>query len=124
MTSIPDFIHRQAEHQKEILFFFHRLLTEELGLTPKIRYKIPFYYGQSWICYLNPIEKEGVELAFLRGNELSNVQGLLDSKDRKQVSGIEFQSLADIPQTEVYEIIQEAILLDEQATPDRHLPPV
>ncbi len=77
-----------------------------------MRYKIPFYDGKSWICYLNPTKKGKIEFAFVRGNELSNDQGLLESKGRKQVYSVEFEKLKDIPQQALNEIIQEAILLD------------
>jgi hypothetical protein len=64
----------------------------ELNLEDKIRFGIPFYFGRSWICYLNPIKNHKVELAFVRGNELSNIQKviLLDettSYESKRKSG-------------------------------------
>ena len=99
--------------QKDIMLYFHTLLTEELNLQDKIRFKIPFYYGRSWICYLNPTKDNKVEFAFTRGNELSNAQGLLESKGRKQVYSITFETLKDVPKEVVYEVLQEAILLDE-----------
>lgn len=91
----------------------HNLLSSAFNLTAKMRYGIPFYYRKSWICYLNPTKKGMIELAFTRGNELSNNQGLLDNKGRKQVFSVEFESIADIPGEVVNEIMQEAILLDE-----------
>ncbi|MEL6668817.1 MAG: DUF1801 domain-containing protein [Bacteroidota bacterium] len=113
MANVESFIYTRPGEEREILFYFHQLLTEEMGLEPKIRFKIPFYFNRSWVCYLNPIKQGGIELAFLRGRELSNVQGLLVSKGRKQVYGIDCYSLAEIPREAIYEIIQEAILLDE-----------
>lgn len=62
---------------------------------------------------MNPTKKGTIEFAFTRGNELSNEQGLLDSKGRQQVYSVEFESVKDIPQETLNEIIQEAILLDE-----------
>jgi hypothetical protein len=88
-------------------------LAHQLELEDKIKFKIPFYYHKSWICYLNPIKKEAVELVFLCGKELSNQQGLLQAKERKQVAGITFSKRGDIPKDQVYEIIQEALMLDE-----------
>jgi hypothetical protein len=84
-----------------------------MNLRSKIRYKIPFYDGQSWICYLNPLKDGNIELAFTRGNELSNAQSILKSKNRKQVYSVEFKKLEDIPFEVIHEIIHEAILLDE-----------
>ncbi len=112
MTAIENFIYQHEGEQRDILLYLHELLSEQ-NLLSKIRYKVPFYYGKSWICYLNPVKPDGVELAFIRGNELSNEQGLLDKKDRKMVAGITVTAIVDLPKTAVLEIIQEAILLDE-----------
>jgi len=97
MTQVEDFIYQFEGSQRDVLFYFHNLLIEELNLVDKIRFKIPFYYRKSWICYLNPLKGDKIELAFTRGNELSNSQGLLVSKERKQIRGIEFENLAGIP---------------------------
>jgi hypothetical protein len=113
MTRVEDFIYQYEDSQREIMFYFHKLLTAEFGLTEKIRFDIPFYYGKSWICYLNPIKDTKIEFAFVRGNELSNEQGVLSSKGRKQVYSIEFEKISDIPMKVVNEIIQEAMLLDQ-----------
>jgi hypothetical protein len=93
--------------------YFHNLLINQFELLDKIRFKIPFYYGKSWICYLNPLKNGKVELAFIRGNELSNEQALLDNKGRKQVFGIEFETITDIPHQSINEIIKEALALDD-----------
>jgi hypothetical protein len=113
MSQVTDFIYSTEGTQREILLRLHELMTTELDLTDKIRFKIPFYYRKSWICYLNPIKGNGIELAFLRGSELSNSQGLLEARGRKQVSGIALFSASDMPMREITEIIHEAILLDD-----------
>lgn len=100
MTEVENFIYNYDGSQKEIMLFFHNWLTSELNLTDKLRFKIPFYYRKSWICYLNPrptgssgraTKNNAVEFAFTRGNELSNSQGMLDNKGRKQVFSIELR---------------------------------
>ena len=114
MDAIESYILENEGIQKALLQYLHRLLSEQPGVVSKIRYKIPFYYRKSWVCYLNPVKNSGIELAFLRGNELSNEQGLLEFRGRKQVSGIVFYQLNEIPEEAVMEIIQEALLLDEE----------
>ncbi|MEM6343807.1 MAG: DUF1801 domain-containing protein [Bacteroidota bacterium] len=111
--SVRDFIESQEKERRDLMRYLHHLFSEEMGLVSKIRYRVPFYYNRSWICYLNPIKTGGIELVFLRGNELSNVQGILDHRGRKQVSGIMLEKLADIPQEAIREIMHEAIILDE-----------
>jgi hypothetical protein len=44
---------------------------------------------------------------------MSNEQGLLESKGRKQVLSIEFASVDEIPKKLMNEIINEALFLDE-----------
>lgn len=113
MSEVEDFIYQFEGSQREVMLYLHKLLTVELNLTEKIRFKIPFYYGKSWICYLNPTKDGNIEFAFVRGNELSNYHGILDNKGRKQVFSIEFGKVSEIPDQQLNEIIQEAILLDE-----------
>ncbi len=113
MTEVEDYIYDFDGSQRKIMLYIHRLLVAELNLTDKLRFKIPFYYRKSWICYLNPLKNGKIEFAFVRGNELSNYQGILDNKGRKQVFGIEFEKVSEIPVREINEIIQEAIMLDE-----------
>ena len=110
---VEEFILAYQGEQREILHYLHDLLTSHLNLTPKIRYKVPFYYGKSWICYVNPTKEGDIELAFTRGSELSNEHGLLESKGRKQVASIELHDLETAPLHEIETILHEAILLDD-----------
>jgi hypothetical protein len=113
MNNVEDFINQLGNEQRKIMLYFHELLAQQLELEDKIRFKIPFYFHKSWVCYLNPIKNDSVEIAFLLGKELSNQQGLLRANGRKQVAGISISNVAEIPQEAVYEIIQEALMLDE-----------
>ncbi|MEK6477283.1 DUF1801 domain-containing protein [Catalinimonas sp. 4WD22] len=113
MDDVSMFIQEKQGQQKLILQHFHQLMISNPGVIAKLRYKIPFYYRKSWICYLNPVKNEGIELVFLRANELSNEQGLLESRGRKQVKGIVFYHISEIPEQAIHEIIQEALLLDK-----------
>jgi len=106
------FISEQEQPVREIMLYFHDLFVNDLLLTSKIRFGIPFYYQKSWVCYLNHLKNNKVELAFLRGRELSNYQAVLESRGRKQISGITFSSLDENLIKLSHEIIQEALLLD------------
>jgi len=113
MSEVEEYIYEYEGEKREIMLYFHNLFVSDLNLMAKIRFQIPFYYGRSWICYLNPNKRKEVELAFIRGNELSNAQGLLETRGRKQVTSIELKRTKDIPEEVILEIIHEAILLDE-----------
>ncbi|MCI4667355.1 MAG: DUF1801 domain-containing protein [Bacteroidia bacterium] len=109
-----EFIFNLEGNQRVILEYLNSYFMSSPGIQCKIRYKIPFYYRNSWISYTNPIKNDGIELVFLRGNELSNQHGILDAKDRKQVSGIELYSREEIPFRELEETWLEALMLDEE----------
>ncbi len=113
MDAVLDYIYEQEGEQREILLFLHELMCSYPAITSKIRYRVPFYYRKSWICYLNPRKNNTVEFCFIRGNELSNEQGILESKGRKQVYSLTFDDVKTIPVETLEEIIQEAILLDD-----------
>ncbi|MEP2023393.1 MAG: DUF1801 domain-containing protein [Reichenbachiella sp.] len=113
MTDVDAYIATFDSSQRQLLRVLHGLVLNQFDLQAKIRYRIPFYYNKSWICYLNPLKKGGVELCFLRANELSNEIGWLDFKDRKQVAGITYNSVKDINETALNQILQEALILDE-----------
>ncbi|MCG8574428.1 MAG: DUF1801 domain-containing protein [Flavobacteriales bacterium] len=113
MTEVENLIYQFDKTQREIMLFFHKMLTTDYLLTDKITFKNPCYYKNSWICYLKPIKNEKVELAFMRGNELSNSQGVLKSNGRKQLMSIEISTLKEIELDIIKEILNEAIYLDE-----------
>ncbi len=113
MTEIEDLIYQYEGEQRNLLLFFHELWTEEYGLSAKVTFGNPCYYGRSWICYINPLKDGKVEVAFLRGNELSNEQGLLADNGRKQVRSVTFAERNEIPMDLLDELISEAIVLDE-----------
>lgn len=113
MTEVENLIYQYDDQQREIMLFFHNLLLTEYMLTDKITFKNPCYYKKSWICYLKPLKNNKVELAFMRGNELSNNQGLLKSNGRKQLRSIEISDIKNIPLNTIKDILSEAIYLDE-----------
>jgi hypothetical protein len=83
--------------ERKIIEALHAYLIALPGVEARIAYGIPFYYRKTWFCYLSKLKKGSVELAFTRANELSIEQGLLSFGKRKQVAGIIFNSLAEIP---------------------------
>lgn len=114
MSPVEHYIQSQKGNQRIIMQTLHEILVHQFELTDKIRFKIPFYYQNTWVCYLNKIKGDKIELSFINGKKLSNIQGLLNDKGRKMVSGIEFNDPSNIPLDEVYEIISEALILDEE----------
>lgn len=112
VSDVENYIYQLEGKQRETMLYLHDILVNDYNLVDKIRFKIPFYYNKTWVCYLNPIKQNKVELAFVRGNELSNHQHILDNKGRKQVYGIEIENSSNIPLQTIREIINEALELD------------
>lgn len=118
--NVVDYIIDQPEPAGTIMGYLHdHLVSTYPHLTCTMKYDIPFYVGNHWICYLNPIKKGGIELCFTRGVELSNANRILNDKGRKQISGIEIKKIEDAPMDTIKRTLEEAILLD-QVLPYRH----
>ncbi|MEO1021645.1 MAG: DUF1801 domain-containing protein [Bacteroidota bacterium] len=99
----------------------HDILSQIPAITISIKWKIPYYSRKHPICYLNPLKnKEGIELCFYRGQELSNENGLLKTKGRKMIAGIEIYNPDTAPWLEIEEVIHEAVFLDENV---KYVPP-
>lgn len=112
MSKVDEYISDLEGEQYKIVQHLHSLFANEFDMEPKIKYKIPFYYKNSWVCYLNPLKNNGVECAFTRGNELLIETPILLSKGRKQIKGIDLLSVNDITD-ELFEILHEALFIDE-----------
>ena len=114
MDACLAYIYEREGNQQGIMLYLHEWIISYPNVAGKIRYKIPVYYRKRWICYLNPIKNDQVELVFTRANELSNEQGLLNFRDRKLVAGVIFTTVEAIPTEVLHEIFQEALLLDDE----------
>lgn len=103
-----------TENQRSIISFLDDQFLGFPNVDRKIRFRIPFYDYQSWVCYLRPKKNDTVELCFIWGKLLSNHHGLLQDRGRKQVSGIYLDNLETIPLESILESFAEAIVLDEE----------
>lgn len=112
MREVEEFINGQNGPQKELLVYLHHLMVDQYQLIPKIRFKIPFYYKNSWVIYLNPLKNGSIDLSVVRAIEQNQVNELLDFKSRKQVASIELNPNTDLPEKAIRKIIEDAILLD------------
>jgi hypothetical protein len=113
MDEVQDFIMNYEGEQHDLLNFLYELLMDQPGMSCKISYKVPFFILRQRICYLNPKRDGSVEIAFPRGHQLSNDQGILETYNRKYIKGVVIQGMDKIPIEKLHGVIQEAILLDE-----------
>lgn len=123
MLQVEDFIaNMKNQQQKAITQFLHNLLTTYPTITSFIKYKIPFYYQHSWVCYLNPIKSNGVELVFLHGQQLAN-KHLLQTKGRKMVAGISIYTMEALNEemvTTILALLENALLYDSDYKKKKH----
>ena len=116
MNPVELFIYNKEDDQKYILEFLHHwIISTCKSIQPKIRYGIPFYYRNKWVCYLNPLKNGTVEIAFTRANQLRNESGLLQFGTRKQVAGLIIQSIETLPLLALQVIMTEALELDDKS---------
>lgn len=115
--SVDDFIDHQLPHMQHLM---QRLRILILNAHPKIREHLeintPMFKVKQDVCYFGKVHPtKGLEVCFLRGFQLSNEQGLIESKGRKYIHGLTLVDANDLKQKETafLEILNEALILDE-----------
>jgi len=109
-----DYIYNLEDANQQAIFqYLYDILINYPTIETKIRFKVPFFFSKSWICYINPLKDKGVELAFTRANEFSHTLPWLDFKDRKQVAGMTYHSLSDINEETLHQVLEEALMIDD-----------
>ncbi|MBX3044970.1 MAG: hypothetical protein KIT33_09530 [Candidatus Kapabacteria bacterium] len=112
MHEIEEFINIREGNQYYILKKLHSLITVFDIITCKIRFKIPFYDAKNWVCYLNPLKKDSVEVVFTHGNLLTELFPVLDLRGRKKVAGIIYKNADEIDDEMILLILEKAIEYD------------
>lgn len=111
IRSLDHFFDTLYGDQRMIALLLHDIIMEtDHRLLVKIRYNIPFYDVDTWVCYINPY-RQGVELCFLQGVVLQAESTLLRAKGRKKVAGITCDDVEAIPVDEIQQILRQAIAL-------------
>ena len=109
------YISAQPDHTRQIMNLL-RSWIHDLGphTQEKISYHIPFFYFYGPLCYLSP-NNDGVDLSFVKGNELEDESGLLDARDRKQVKSVTLYSIAEAEEheDEIRRLLNQAAIVNE-----------
>jgi hypothetical protein len=95
-----------------MLVELHRLSMTFPGVKSKIRYRLPFYDGFKWICYLKPMRENLIEVCFLNGFKLAE-RPYLKAAKRKLVKGITIDEITDTNLEMIAEVFAEAHLFDQ-----------
>jgi hypothetical protein len=114
--TIEDYIFNlENPKQAELIEGAHNLIESLVPqIKSSIKWKVPYYEYVKHMCYLNPQKNGGIEICFVHGKLFSNEQGLLQDKNRKYVRGLQINSLEELYQDAVAEIIVEAVTINEE----------
>lgn len=114
MKLVDEYILRQTEEFREILFYIIAVIEQEVSEAELLyKYKIPFFYikGKPFI-YLNcNLKKKYVDVGFFSGNQLTKHQNLLNSENRTMVKSLRYFNLNSIEDVVLRDVIKEAKLL-------------
>lgn len=81
------------------------------NIAIKKKFGLPFFYGKTWICYLNLLKTQEIEICFVRGRELPSKE-LLNFKKRVMVGGLSYKTIEAIDHGILKLLLDEAISLD------------
>jgi uncharacterized protein YdeI (YjbR/CyaY-like superfamily) len=113
--TVRTFIADQPSPQREIMTILRSWILD-LGqhTQEKISAKIPYFYFYGPLCYLHA-QRDGVDLGFTKGYELTDEEKLLESRGRKHVKTITFFSVTQLEEQEesLRHILNEAAILNE-----------
>ncbi len=104
-----------VDHLRQIV-----LTTLPCSCKEKLTYNVPYYYGKKRICMIWPASvpwggiKSGVLFGFCYGNKLKDVDAYLTHGTNKQVFYKIFNSITEIDQTALIDLLNEAVELDNK----------
>ena len=125
MQEVEDIITNLPKDERIIVKRLRSIILDtDPHLQEKLSFGVPYFFHHRSVCFLWPTSlipfcfkkptEEKVTLGLCYGNLLSNDQGLLIAGNRKQVYVIKFSEASQINDQAIREIIQEAVLVDEQ----------
>jgi hypothetical protein len=101
-----------TENQKSIVDYIYNELVVYSGVECKIKFKLPFFYKNTWVAYLNPIKKDGIEFCIVRAKEIPSIGEFVNYKNRTMIAGISYYSIKEIDFNILHFVFQEAYQLD------------
>ncbi len=121
LRSIDDFLEFLPEDQRLIVDRLREIVLECLPFcTEKLSYNVPYYYGQSRICFIWPsavpwgkVKKDGVLIGFCKGHLLEDEIDFLEKGERKQVYTKTYTDMEEIDEDLLKAYIFAAAELDE-----------
>ena len=115
MASVDEYIESLPHDKREIAELIRELILSNVpGIAEKLSFKIPFYHYFGMFMYLNNT-KEGIDVAFCRGKDLTEQFPQLTTKQRAIVATVCIRNKKDIASQHLREIIVAAASWNEEA---------
>ncbi len=120
MNSIEDFIYDLPKDEREMCTRLRQIILNAApDFKEKFSYGVPYFFRHSRIACIWPASvwggpPKGVFLGICRGNLMSNSQGIIEMGNRKEFGLIRFFNVKEIHEEPLMEILQEAIMVDEE----------
>jgi len=114
MNPAENYILNQPEPYRSILLHLQVIIEQTIpALDLKYKYNIPFYYiNNKPFCYCNAShKKQYVDLGFWKGNQIQIHQDYLVTENRKMMVSLRYQTLEDINDIVLIDVLEEAIKL-------------
>jgi hypothetical protein len=118
--TIEDFIYDLPKDEREMCGRLRDIILRVApDFTEHFSWGVPYYTRHRKVCCIWPASspagpKCGVFIGFCRGNLLSNEQGIIEMGNRKRFGLIRYRDVKDIKEETIFEILHEAILVDEE----------
>lgn len=131
MRNIGDFISSLPKDEQIIVKMLRNLIIDaDPRVQEKLSYGVPYYSRNRRMFFLWPAsalssarsKKKAppmVTMGFCYGNLLSNEQQILNRENRKQVFTIPFSSVSEIDERILLEVVNEAIIIDDNFLKNR-----
>ena len=124
MNPAENYILKQAEPFQSIMIHVRTVILSALDhMEEKFSYSLPFFhYKKKPLVYLNILKGcDFVDVAFLRGVELeSRFPELSNYNNRKQVRSLQFNSLEEIDDLRLQQILLAAAELADKSRTGRY----
>lgn len=115
LKTVDEYIDQLPEEKAGLVQIVRNLMLSLVpGIQEKLSFRIPFYHYYGMFSYLNAT-KNGVDVGFCRGRDLTDVFPQLQVKRRAIVATVTVRADKDIDTLQLEQIIIAAALWNEEA---------
>ncbi|MBL7999090.1 MAG: DUF1801 domain-containing protein [Candidatus Kapabacteria bacterium] len=109
MNPLDEYITRHTPEQAATIEYLRRTILESHpGIEEAMKYGIPFFMLNGWLCYINPKKKE-LDIGFPRAQHFADPTGALQQKGRKMIKTLTFRYDEDIDIDALRSVLAAAI---------------